>query len=155
MLKLDDLNKQIVIHLKEGRKSYKKIADDLGVSENTVKSRVRKLESEGVLTIAGWVNPEELAGHQVIYVGIKLDDLDYVEKGRQISKLRGVVSVGVVTGHYDMIVTVHLDENFGLLEFLSEEMGSIKGIQTTETFVVYKSFDVKVPYETAIQRSRS
>jgi len=146
MIKLDELNKGILAHLRDGRKSYKKIADDLGVSENTIKARVRKLEAEDVLNVSGFVNPAAIEGHQVIYVGIKLDDLDYVEKGRQISKLRRVVSVGVVTGHYDMIVTVHLDSSFGLLEFLSEELGSIKGIQTTETFVVYKSFNITVPY---------
>ena len=54
-MKIDDLNISIIRHLREGRKSYKVIAEDLGVSENTVRSRVSKLEEEGVLEISGLV----------------------------------------------------------------------------------------------------
>ncbi len=146
MFKLDDLNKRIIGHLQEGRKSFKKIADDLGVSENTVKARVRKLEAEGVLQIAAFVDPEAMDGHQIVYIGIKLRDMDYLGKAREIAGLKRVVSVGVVTGRYDMVLTVHLKSGFGLLEFLSDELGGVGGIESAETFVVYKGFHIKVPY---------
>jgi len=148
MFRLDRLNLGIIGHLQEGRKSYKKIAIALGVSENTIKARVRKLESEGVLKIAGFVDPEAMAGHQIIYIGVKLKDMDYVVKGEEISKLRRVVSVGVVTGRYDLIVTVHLKHGFGHLEFLSEELSKIDRIEGIESFLVYKGFNIKVPYIT-------
>ena len=146
MFALDDLNKAILVHLREGRKSFKRIAEATAVSENTVKARVRRLETEGVLDIAGYVNPHAIEGHQIVYVGVKLANLDYIATAEKISRLRRVVSVGVVTGHYDMIVTVHLDATFNLLDFLSRELGSVESIQSTETFVVYKNFDIRVPY---------
>lgn len=148
MLRLDRLNMRIIGHLQEGRKSYKKIAVALGVSENTVKARVRKLEDEGILKIAGYVDPESMEGHQIVYIGVKLKDMNYPAKGEEISRLRRVVSVGVVTGRYDLIVTVHLKSNFGLLEFLSEELGRIERIESVETFMVYKGYNIKVPYIT-------
>jgi len=61
-------------------------------------------------------------------------------------KLRGVVSANVVTGRYDLILTVLLNENFGLLQFYTEEVSRIKDVQSVETFVVYKSYNLKVPY---------
>ncbi len=148
MLRLDRLNMRIISHLQEGRKSFKKIADSLGVSENTVKARVRKLESEGILKIAGYVDPEAMDGHQIVYIGVKLKDMDYPAKGQEISRLKRVVSVGVVTGRYDLIVTVHLKANFGLLEFLSEELGKVERIESIETYMVYKGYNIKVPYIT-------
>ena len=148
MFRLDRLNLGIIGHLQEGRKSYKKIALALGVSENTIKARVRKLENEGILQIAGFVDPESMAGHQIIYIGVKLKDMDYVVKGEEISKLRRVVSVGVVTGRYDLIVTVHLKHGFGHLEFLSEELSKIDRLDSIESFLVYKGFNIKVPYIT-------
>jgi Lrp/AsnC family transcriptional regulator, regulator for asnA, asnC and gidA len=148
MLRLDRLNMRIIGHLQEGRKSYKKIAVALGVSENTVKARVRKLEDEGILKIAGYVDPESMDGHQLVYIGVKLKDMDYPAKGEEISRLRRVVSVGVVTGRYDLIVTVHLKSGFGLLEFLGEELGRIDRIESIETYMVYKGFNIKVPYIT-------
>ena len=62
-MKIDELNISIIRHLREGRKSYKAIAENLGVSENTIRSRVAKLEDEGVLEITGLVNPEAVPRH--------------------------------------------------------------------------------------------
>jgi Lrp/AsnC family transcriptional regulator, regulator for asnA, asnC and gidA len=69
-----------------------------------------------------------------------------LKKGEELSKLKGVISASIVTGRYDIIITVLLKEQFGLLEFLTGELSKVKDIQSTETFVVYKSFNLKVPY---------
>jgi Lrp/AsnC family transcriptional regulator, regulator for asnA, asnC and gidA len=145
-MKVDDLNISIIRHLQEGRKSYKLIAMDLGVSENTVRSRVSKLEEEGVLEIVGLVDPETVPRHRVVMVGVKLTTMDLVKKGEEFSHVRGVVSVSVVTGRFDLILVVLLKEGFGLLEFYTEEVSRLKGVQSVETFVVYKSYNLKVPY---------
>ena len=145
-MKVDDLNISIVRHLQEGRKSYKIIAEDLGVSENTVRSRVGKLEEEGVLEIVGLVDPETVPRHRVVLVGVKLTTMDLVKKGEEFSRVRGVVSVSVVTGRFDLILMVLLKEGFGLLEFYTEEVSRLEGVQSVETFVVYKSYNLKVPY---------
>ena len=145
-MKIDDLNISIVRHLREGRKSYKVIAEDLGVSENTVRSRVSKLEEEGVLEIIGLVDVETIPRHRVVMVGVKLSTMNLVKKGAEFSKIRGVVSVSVVTGRFDLILVVLLKEGFGLLEFYTEEVSKLDGVQSVETFVVYKSYRMKVPY---------
>lgn len=145
-MKVDDLNISIVRHLQEGRKSYKIIAEDLGVSENTVRSRVSKLEEEGVLEIVGLVDPEKVPRHRVVMVGVKLTTMNLVKKGEEFSRVRGVVSVSVVTGRFDLILMVLLKEGFGLLEFYTEEVSRLEGVQSVETFVVYKSYNLKVPY---------
>ena len=145
-MKVDELNISIIRHLQEGRKSYKIIAEDLGVSENTVRSRVSKLEEEGVLEIVGLVDPETVPRHRVVMVGVKLTTMDLVKKGEEFSRVRGVVSVSVVTGRFDLILMVLLKEGFGLLEFYTEEVSRLEGVQSVETFVVYKSYNLKVPY---------
>ncbi len=145
-MKIDALNISIIRHLREGRKSYKIIAEDLGVSENTIRSRVNKLESEGVLDITGLVNPEAIPLHRIVMVGVKLDTMDLVKKGEEFSRVRGVVSVSVVTGRFDLILVVLLKDGFGLLEFYTEEVSKLDEVQSVETFVVYKSYNLKVPY---------
>lgn len=145
-MKIDELNISIIRHLQEGRKSYKIIAEDLGVSENTVRSRVGKLEEEGVLDIVGLVDPEAIPQHRVVMVGVKLSTMNLVKKGAEFSRIRGVVSVSVVTGRFDLILVVLLKEGFGLLEFYTEEVSRLEGVQSVETFVVYKSYNLKIPY---------
>ena len=145
-MKIDELNIAIIRHLRDGRKSYKLIAEDLGVSENTVRSRVGKLEEEGVLDIVGLVNPEAIPHHRMVMVGVKLSTMDLVKKGEEFSRIRGVVSVSVVTGRFDLVLLVLLKEGFGLLEFYTEEVSRLDNVQSVETFVVYKSYNMKIPY---------
>jgi len=142
---IDEVNLAIIRHLQDGRVPFKKIADDLGVSEGTVRSRVRKLTDEGVLDIAGLVDPEAIPDLGVVLVGVKVKDMDLVKKGEEFSKLKGVTSVCVVTGRYDLIVTVLLTKDFTMLRFYTEEVSTIDRVQSVESFVVYKSFNLKLP----------
>ena len=145
-MKIDETNIAIIKHLRRGRKSYKKIADELSISENTVRARVNKLINEGILEISARVDPEAIPGHRVVMVGVKLKTMHLVKKGEEFSKLKGVVSVNVVTGRYDLILVVLLNEDFGLLEFYTQEVARIEDVQSVETFVVYKGYNLKVPY---------
>jgi Lrp/AsnC family transcriptional regulator for asnA, asnC and gidA len=142
---LDATSIAIINHLKDGRASFKKIAEALSLAEGTVRSRVKKLTDEGVLSISGLVNPEALPDQQIVMVGVRVKGMDLVKKGEEFSRLRGVISVCVVTGQFDLIVTAMLDKQFGLLEFFTEEVATIENVRSVETFVVYKSFKLKVP----------
>lgn len=145
-MKLDKTNIAILKELRDGRKSFKEIAEKTAISENTARSRVTKLIEMGVLTITGLVNPELIPGHNVVMVGVKLNNMDLLSKGKEFSKIKGVVSVSVVTGRFDLILTVLLKENYGLLEFLTDGVAKLEDIQSVETFVVYKNYNLGVPY---------
>ncbi len=144
-MKFDDINISIITHLKDGRIPFKKIADDLSIAEGTVRSRVRKLREEGVLQISGLVDPEAIPDQYVVMVGVNVKDMDLVKKGEEFSTLRGVTSVCVVTGRFDLILMVMLKKGYGLLEFYTDEVKKIENVRSVETFVVYKSFNLKVP----------
>ena len=82
----------------------------------------------------------------MVIIGIKLSEMNLVEKGAEISRLKGVISASVVTGRFDLIILVLFKKGFGLLEFYTEEISKIEGVRSVETFVVYKSYNLKVPY---------
>lgn len=145
-MKLDEINIEIMKHLRNGRISFKKIADALKITENTVRSRVKKLEDNGTLEICGLVDPQSVPGHRVVMIGINIGNMNLVEKGEQISRLKGVTSVNVVTGRFDLLVTILFKEGYGLLEFYTYELAQVEDIRSVETFVVYKTYNGKVPY---------
>lgn len=148
MIKIDDTNLAIIKLLREGRKSYSVMAEELSLTENTVRSRVNKLISENVLQITGLIDPGALPGHQVIIVALKLDTVQLKEKAKELSQLKGVVSASITNGRYDCFLYVLLSEeqNFGLAEFLDDELSKVTQIKDYETFVVYKSVNLKIPY---------
>lgn len=146
-MKIDELTIAIINSFRNGRVRFKEIADKLSVAEGTVRSRVKKLQEEKILEITGLVDPERVPNHSVVYIGVKLKTIELVDKGAEISKVKGVISVGVVTGRYDLILTVALKKGFGLLEFYTEELSKIEDIQSVEAFVVYKCYNIKIPCE--------
>lgn len=144
-MKIDELTVSIINNLRDGRVRFKEIAQKLSIAEGTVRSRVRNLLNEEVLEITGLVDPEKIPGQSVVYIGVKLKTIELVEKGAEIAKVRGVTAVGVVTGRFDLILTVTLRQGFGLLEFYTEELSKVKEIGSVEAFVVYKSYNIKIP----------
>jgi len=145
-MKIDKINIAIIRHLKDGRKSFRKIARDLEISENTVRGRVNHLIDEGILNITGLVNPEKLPDHRMAIIGVKLSTMNLLSKAEEFSRLKGVISACVVTGRFDIILTVLFSKKFRLLDFISEEASKIEEVQTIETFVVFKGYNMMVPY---------
>ena len=146
--RLDDTNRAIIYQLEDGRKPYSAVAESLGITENTVRARVNRLQDEGVLRIMGFVDPEKIPGLQVVMMGVKLKTLDLEKKADEFCRLRGVFSAAVVTGRYDLIVQLTLSEDDGLslLDFFKTELVKISDVQEVETFVVYQSKSLWVPY---------
>ena len=145
-MKMDESNIAIIRHLRDGRKSLREIATALGVSENTIRGRMRKLTEEGILSITGLVNPEAIPGHRVAIIGVKLGTMNLISKGEEFSRIKGVVSVSVVTGRFDLMLVVLFNEEFRLLDFYADEVSKIRDVQSVETFIVYKGFNLMVPY---------
>jgi Lrp/AsnC family transcriptional regulator for asnA, asnC and gidA len=143
MHELDEIDRSLIQALRaDGRTNNSVIAAQLGVAEGTVRQRVRKLTEAGVLRVSALVNPEVISEHQLCVIGIKITESQRLEaKGEEVSKLPEVRSVAIVTGRYDLIIEVLVASNHGLIRFLSESLASVQGIQSSETFLLLKTYD--------------
>ena len=146
--KVDETNRQIIRLLQDGRKSFSAIAEELGITENTVRSRVNKLIDDRILTVTGLVDPQYMPSLQVAIMGIKVKTLDLERKASELSELHGVISCAVVTGRYDLILQLELseDDDCSLLNFFKNELVKVDEISEVETFIVYQSHNLRVPY---------
>ena len=147
-MRLDETNKAIIKELSNGRKAFSTIAEKIGITENTVRARVNKLLDDGVLQITGLVDPQSIPEMQIVIMGVKLSTLDLELKAKEMLKLKGVISVVVVTGRYDLIVQVATSsqDDQSLLNFFKNELSKVKGVSDVETFVVYQAHNFMVPY---------
>jgi len=146
--KVDETNREIIKLLRDGRRGYSSISQQLGITENTVRSRVNKLIDDGILSVSGLVDIQEYPHLQVAFVGIKARTRDLESKCRQLAALRGAVSCAVVTGRYDLILTLELceDEGYTLLDFFKYELVKVSELAECETYIIYQSTNFKVPY---------
>lgn len=139
---LDHNDKKLVAALThDGQLSPGKIADEMGVTAPTVRSRMKNLIAAGALKIAGLVNPMLTKGLTVALVGISLNSHELLdEKLEQIGSLPRVNWCAVVTGRYDIIVEIVCSDDIGdLYDFLDKDLSQVGGINSSESFVVMKS----------------
>jgi DNA-binding Lrp family transcriptional regulator len=134
---LDEIDLRILGSiLKDARKSYRKIADDINVSPPTVLSRVQKLEKGRVIKSYSAVLDHEKLGYDltaVIEVTAVKGKITEVQK--HISKFPNVCAVYDITGLTDMIIVAKFRNREELSNFVKKDM-SLSYIERTNTHMV-------------------
>ncbi|HYW85006.1 MAG: Lrp/AsnC family transcriptional regulator [Spirochaetia bacterium] len=137
----DQTDWKIISILKESYVPNNTIARRLGVSEGTVRARLKRLKEAGILQIRALINPDVLENQQLVIVAIRVAESKLLErKAEELSRLPNVLSVSIASGRYDLITEVLLDSNRGLVRFLTEELSTIEGILASESFIMLKSW---------------
>lgn len=136
---LDSLDRQIIALLHEdGRMPYTTIAKRLNVAEATVRKRVSRLISEGIIHIVGLINPER-AGHPVTaIVGVQTEGRDVDEIVKHLHEWPEVRFAAVCAGTYDLILEVAVESNEALFHFLTKRLRAVPGVVGSDTSLVMK-----------------
>ena len=110
----DETDWKIISILKEGYVPNNTIALELGVSEGTVRARLKKLKEAGILQIRALINPDVLENKQLVLVAMRVAESKLLDrKAEELSHLKNVLSVSIASGRYDLIAEVLLDSNRG------------------------------------------
>jgi Lrp/AsnC family transcriptional regulator for asnA, asnC and gidA len=142
----DVLDDQIIQALsRDGRLSFKEIARDLGVADGTVRARTTRLIEAGLIRISAMRNPFAQERGLNALVGMELEKRTHRRTMELIAALPGVLSVANVTGSYDLVVEVFLPSRDALNTFLFEELATVEGIRSTETFVLLDAINKWIP----------
>jgi len=136
-VKLDELDLDILRHLnQDARKSYRDIAREVKASISTVSNRIRRLESEGIITGYAPLIDETRMGFDVMaVVGVEIHKGKLLDVQRKIAKDERVTHVYDVTGEWDSIVVVRLRNTRDLDAFI-KRLGSMEYVDNTYTQVV-------------------
>lgn len=128
---MDKKDRKIIEHLRQdGRASYTEIADKIGVSEGTVRNRVRKLQESGVIKKFTVEIAKEENISAFVMVNIKTGaDIDSVFSGLEVEQ------VNEVAGSYDAIIRVEKENSAEINRFV-DEIRSRDGVSSTETFMI-------------------
>ena len=138
----DDTDWKIISILKRSDVPNNTIARKLGVSEGTVRARLKRLKEAGILQVRALINPDILENKQLVIVAVRVAESKLLErKAEELAKLENVLSVSIASGRYDIIAEVLLDSNRGLVHFLTEELSTIEGILASESFIMLKSYN--------------
>ena len=133
---MDDLDRRIIRLLQvDGRASNAKIAREVGVSEGTVRRRLRRLIQDDVIKVIAVPNLERMGYGTAALIGLQTDPGRVDEVADSIASLDEANYVAITTGAYDIFTWVGLESPEKLGTFLRTSVGTIPGVRRTETFV--------------------
>ena len=134
---MDETNVKILRKLlSDARLSYRKIAEEIGVSPPTVLSRVEKLESDNIIKFYSAVLDHEKLGYDltaIIEVTAVKGKITEVE--RHIARLPNVCTVYDITGLTDMVIIAKFKNRKDLSNFVKRDL-SMPYVERTNTHVV-------------------
>ena len=137
MEKIDDLDLKIIKELqKDGRASFRDIADKIKVSEGTVYNRVNKLMKEKVIkNIIPDIDYTKLGYDMTVLIGVTTEGgkLPHIEQ--RITEMPNVNAVYDVTGEYDAVILAQFKGREELNDFIKSLL-STEGIKRTNTMLV-------------------
>lgn len=125
---MDETDRAILDHLRrDGRAPFTAIAEAVGVSESTVRSRVDQLEEEGI--IQGFtVRVRGANVRALVEVQVEVNVLS-TEVGEAILEIDGVEEVLELTGEFDLAALVHADTT----EELNRVVDGIRRVDSTRS----------------------
>jgi Lrp/AsnC family transcriptional regulator for asnA, asnC and gidA len=133
---MDLLDRKIIDVLRQdGRTSNAGIAREVGVSEGTVRRRLKRLVDEELIRVIALPDPSKMGYESQALIGVHVDPdkIDLVANG--LEELEEVSWVAVTTGSFDVFVWVTLPSSEALGIFLRTKLGVVPGVRRTETFV--------------------
>jgi Lrp/AsnC family transcriptional regulator for asnA, asnC and gidA len=134
---MDELDRRIVAILQaDGRASNAKIAREVGVSEGTIRRRLKRLVQQGLITVTAVVEPAKLGYQTEALIGVQVDPNRMDSVAADLSKFREVSQVSLATGAFDLFAWVNVRSSDELGQFLKSKVGAVNGVRRTETFVI-------------------
>jgi Lrp/AsnC family transcriptional regulator for asnA, asnC and gidA len=133
---LDDLDVSLVELLAtDGHESNREIGRRLGISDSTVRARIKRLEDGGLLRVIAGVDPiatGELRATAMVF--LTLDD-----DGAEIQKLIAapqVISAQRCLGRADLVMLLGARHEHPLDTFIVDDLRSVKGVRGVEVAYV-------------------
>ncbi|WP_431121410.1 Lrp/AsnC family transcriptional regulator [Flagellimonas flava] len=150
-MELDEIDKKLVQLLQEdSKKTTKQYADSLNLSKTAVYERIRRLERQGVVTgYVALVDKSKIQRNFTVLCHIRL--AQHIKENvlrfeREVLKLQEVSECFHVSGDYDYILKIHVENMEKYREFMVTKLTAISNIGSTQSSFVIN----EVKHSTAI-----
>ena len=130
----DGTDRAILRELQEdGRRSFRAIARSVGVSEGTVRARVRRVEDAGALRILAFVDPSRLGQSVLALMLVRCDTERLDEFTDIVVAMPEVTYASSLIGRADSYIQVICADNDALWDVV-RRVRAIGGVRETEPY---------------------
>lgn len=135
---IDPIDQKILAFLvKNARMPFLEIARECGVSGAAIHQRVKRLETNGIITGSRLlVKPQAIGLNVCAFISISLSEANkYPEVIEAFKKISEIVECHFVTGKYALLLKVFCFDHDHLMEILVNTIQKIPYVQSTETMI--------------------
>ncbi len=126
--------------MEDGRRSFREIAQSIGVSAPTVESRVKRLFRTGIIRkIVPILDLEKIEGGVSALILLKVDLQELEDVVKRLVPLEETRSIFVTTGEANLVVKVALSSNEKIQSFLASQISGLKGVSVVSTQIITRS----------------
>ncbi|MCH7968256.1 MAG: Lrp/AsnC family transcriptional regulator [Thaumarchaeota archaeon] len=153
MAKVDELDLIILTELSaDASVSVPKLSQKIKENPSVVYSRIKRLVKKKLIerfTIV--VNDQELGFQVKSLAGINMDSKKRDGVIDELFKIDGVREIAEVTGRFDILVTLYAHSLDEMYVIVSEKIGKIDGVLSSESFIEMKTREKAMPYMSSKQ----
>jgi Lrp/AsnC family transcriptional regulator, regulator for asnA, asnC and gidA len=133
--KLDDTDTAIVEHLsRDARVSNREIAEALGVTEGTVRARVKRMEEEKQIRLTAVTNIDRFKDAALAYIWVEVERSEQTrEVAEKLAEIKELGFVGVMLGRSDILGITMVRNAEHLARFVHKRISSIDGVRGTQS----------------------
>jgi Lrp/AsnC family transcriptional regulator for asnA, asnC and gidA len=145
---LDDKDRKILNILQRNSKvSHTYIANELGVSEATVRYRIKNLIDEGVIDkFTVLLNPKKVGYPTIGILMVKIAPDCFEQTSEQISDLTETYHVFQSTGEYNLVAVVHA-HNLEHLNDLRKRVERMTGVRDVSLSAATRLIKIKTSFD--------
>ena len=137
---LDELDRQLIETLSsDARVSNRKIAAELGVTEGTVRGRIKRMQTEGLIAFTAITSFQLAENSRLAFITIQADVDRVREIARDISAIDHINAVMVTMGQFNILAMGLFNELDTLVEIASDRILSLNGVHHVETSIAVKT----------------
>jgi len=133
---------------KDGRMSNTAMAQALGISEYTVRTRIKRILESGIIRIVAVANPIDLGFEISGNLKIRIDLKKTEQVIDELLKIDELIWAALTTGGTDIDVDFAVRSMKELQELLFNKISNIDGVLSTETSMMVDLIKEKTDYGT-------
>ena len=153
--KLDELDHRIIDLLaRDARVSNRQIAEQLGVTEGTIRGRVKRLEKDNCIRFTAVTNVAFAGAPKVVLIGVHAAHGELTALSERIAAMPEIRCVIITLGRYDILAIGLFTQLEEVVDVANNRILALPGVRHVETSIAVKT--LKYDYRVAkITRTKS
>ena len=130
---LDELDHRIIeTFSRDARVSNRQVASELGVTEGTIRTRLRRLQSNRMIQFTVVTDYRMAGSPNLVLMGIKANPANVQALAKALSDMTEVTSVVLMMGRYSLLATALITSVEAADQLIRRRIRTLEGVQDVE-----------------------